>query len=316
MTTERLSWIGVAATIGIMTVLLIAAARESSRMEKAQTAQRADAIQRGTDLYAMNCAECHGSHGQGDITEDATKLDDKYLRNREWDYLYKSIARGLVNTDMAAFHLDEGGTFNRQHIESLVTIIKYASWDDVAVRVAELGMVSEDELALADTYALAEAAAGMPVIIVEPTQVPTAAPPTTDTMPQSDPTMPQSIAIVPTAESGSDSLPDIAVAPTEATNDDALPSIAVVPTDDDTAHTLDAALSLYATYCAECHGARGEGIDDIPAVNTAAVQNMSTRELGRISFNNTQIEGHDDFIAPSEQLALIELMQQGFPQGD
>lgn len=336
--TGRAVWIGVIATGAIMLVMMVAAVREPSRLDDASAEQRAAALQRGMDLYAFHCAECHGSRGQGEVQEDATTLNDDYMRSQDVDWLYKAIERGRDDTDMAAFHIDEGGALNRQQIESLITVIRHGSWDVVAVRVTELDMISEEELALADQYAFEEATAGMPVIMVVPTPAApddtgsSSAPSDTDAP---DTAPPPVILVAPTEsapQTTNDTLPMIAIAPTtESTGaaDSALPVIAVNPTDTPLAvisvqptaaagesDDLRLALNLYATYCAECHGVRGEGVDDYPPLNSGNVQAMSSRELGRISFDNPQVEGHDDILSPDEKLALIALMQRGFPQGE
>lgn len=145
--THRITWIGTIATAIIMIVMLIAATREPVRIDSARAEQHAEAIQRGMDLYAFHCAECHGSQGQGEIQEDATDLSDEYMRNQDTDFLYKAIARGRNDTEMAAFFIDEGGALNRQQIESLITTIKAGMWAEVAIRVSELGMISDEELA-------------------------------------------------------------------------------------------------------------------------------------------------------------------------
>lgn len=320
--TGRAVWIGVIATGAIMLVMMVAAVREPSRLDHVSAQQRAAALQRGMDLYAFHCAECHGSRGQGEVTEDATTLNDDYMRHQDADWLYKTIERGRDDTEMAAFHIDEGGALNRQQIESLVTVIRHGSWDAVAVRVAELDMISEEELALADQDAFEAAAAGMPVIMVVPTPMASdntgssSVPPDTDT---TDTTPPLVIMVAPTEdlpEAANDMLPMIAVDPTGMPT---LTIIGVQPTATKDIGALDdlrPVLNLYATYCAECHGVRGEGVDDYPSLDTPNVQAMSSRELGRISFDNPQIEGHDDMLAPDETLALIALMQRGFSQGE
>ncbi len=329
--TGRAVWIGMVATSAIMLVMMVVAVREPSRLEDASAEQRATALQRGMDLYAFHCAECHGSRGQGEVQEDATTLNDDYMRSQDANWLYKAIERGRDDTDMAAFHIDEGGALNRQQIESLITVIRHSSWDTVAVRVAELDMISEEELALADQYAFEEATAGMPVIMVVPT--PAASGGTSADSAAAD-ASPPVILVAPTESvpaAANNALPMIAIAPTEGSGaaDNTLPMIAVAPTDTSLAvigvqptaaaggsDDLRPALNLYATYCAECHGVRGEGVDDYPPLNTGSVQAISSRELGHISFDNPQVQGHDDILSPDEKLALIALMQRGFPQGE
>ena len=366
--TQRLTWTGVAATAAIVIVLSTAAANETARQQRARDGLRADAIVRGMDLYALNCAECHGSYGQGDIQEDATQLDDDYIRAQTEDWLFKAISRGRDDTEMAAFLIDEGGALNRQQIEGLITLIYDGSWDVVAVRVNELGMVSEEELVLAQAemteVSSADLVAGEsetpaepgdvppvimiaptgdadsvseapPVIIVQPTQSiadttapENAAPPVIAVEPTSSGDAPPVILVAPTENASGDvpppvilvqptalsegSLPEIAVVPTEAP----LSEVVIVPTDNASSWDRAAAMSSYDTYCASCHGAAGQGTGSGPVLATATVQAMSGGELSRISFQNSEIEGHDEFLSPGQMSGLILLMQSGSYTGE
>lgn len=192
-TVSTLSRIGLAATVAIMLILGLAAVREPSRQSAARNAQQTRALERGSDLYALHCAECHGSRGQGNITENATELNTEYLRAQDADKLYDTIERGRANTEMAAFGLDQGGVLNGQQIRYLVTLIQAGSWDSIAARAAELGMISPEELALAAAASapaspetpLPAAVAGapanrLPVIPVVPTATPAPSGPSPD----------------------------------------------------------------------------------------------------------------------------------------
>lgn len=148
-TVSNLSRIGLVGTVAIILILGLAAVREPSRQDAARSERQDQAITMGTDLYALHCAECHGSLGQGNITEAATELNTEYMRAQEADWLYDTIALGRSDTEMAAFSLDRGGALNGQQIRHLVTLIRTGTWDTIAARVAELGMVSQEEIALA-----------------------------------------------------------------------------------------------------------------------------------------------------------------------
>ena len=56
-TVSTLSRIGLAATVAIILILGLAAVREPSRQGAAQNAQQIRALEMGTDLYALHCAE-------------------------------------------------------------------------------------------------------------------------------------------------------------------------------------------------------------------------------------------------------------------
>lgn len=137
--------LGMFSTIFIGVLLVIAALYEPTRQEEAAAAQHEETLRRGMDLYAFHCAECHGSYGQGDIQYEAQRLNDAYMRSQDYDWLYKAIARGSADTEMVAFHYNEGGLLNDQQIDSIVVLIQAADWERTAARVAALGQVSSIE---------------------------------------------------------------------------------------------------------------------------------------------------------------------------
>jgi mono/diheme cytochrome c family protein len=201
------------------------------------------------DLYALHCAECHGSRGQGEIGQDAAKLDDDYMRSRQADWLYKVIARGRSDTEMAAFHLEEGGVLNRQQIDSLVT---------VAARVAELGMISEEELALASS--------GEPVEALE---------------------SPPEMAGVSAAEGQAYSM-DSAPTTVIVTQDDRFPNDPPGP------HATDemSGRRMYKEFCEECHGQQGMGTADAPQLG--ALNAIKIAETVRDGPEDMDVFTHDD----------------------
>ena len=136
--TRELTLIGVLATLLIVVVLGLAAWREPARQEDAEIALRVAAVTEGMDLFAENCAVCHGAQGEGLGTTPA--LNSEAVRSMDYETLFKTIARGRYGTKMAAYSVEEGGIFTDAQIDALVTLIQYANWDAVAARVDELGL--------------------------------------------------------------------------------------------------------------------------------------------------------------------------------
>ncbi len=276
----RLSFVAIFAIIGLLT---FTAGQENARQQSARQLLRGQSITRGTDLYAYNCAECHGSAGQGDIQPDATRLSDDYMRSQDEDWLFKSISRGRDDTEMAPFHLDEGGAFNHQQVNDLVALIKYGSWDVITARVVQLDRVSPEEMALA---------AAVETVTSEPDELPL-------------------IAVQQPANTDTGTLPLIAVQPTA--NADTLPLIAVLPSqtpESDTNQKL-AGMTVYATHCAACHGEQGEGTNETTILRQERLKQLSADELIRISFANPGINGHNAELTQQEIDSLVYLMQTG-----
>ncbi|NDJ86711.1 MAG: c-type cytochrome [Chloroflexi bacterium] len=141
--TRSMRWLGFLATLMIVVSLITAIVREPDRQEEALEAHREHAFAEAMDLYALNCAECHGAAGEGlDIHPE---LDADFVRGKDYHILFITIERGRHNTEMTAFGLNEGGNLTTAQIDNLVTLIQYGSWQDTAQRVADLGMTPPEE---------------------------------------------------------------------------------------------------------------------------------------------------------------------------
>ncbi len=133
--TREMAWMGFLATLLIVVVMGVNLLRESDQQAQAEQEQRIDAIRTSIDLYAENCAICHGAAGEG-----LGATPPLVGTGMEADDIFKTIERGRYNTTMAAYAVDEGGIFTRTEINSLVTLIEYVNWGVVAARVDELGL--------------------------------------------------------------------------------------------------------------------------------------------------------------------------------
>jgi mono/diheme cytochrome c family protein len=140
--TRELTWMGLLATLIIVVVAGVAVMREPSRQEDALIDQRIEAVRAGTDLFAENCAVCHGSSGEGLGATPA--LNSPAVRDMDYDVLTHTVERGRYNTVMAAYSVDEGGILTNAEIENLVAVIQYANWETVAARVDALGLTPSE----------------------------------------------------------------------------------------------------------------------------------------------------------------------------
>lgn len=136
--TRNMIWIGFFATLLIFITLGTAFLREPNRQADALLEQRIVAVTEGTDLFAENCAVCHGASGEGLAAYPA--LNSDALRTMDEVDLFRTIERGRYNTAMAAYGVEEGGIFTNAEIDNLMAVIQLADWQAVAVRVADLGL--------------------------------------------------------------------------------------------------------------------------------------------------------------------------------
>ena len=94
----------------------------------------------GSDLYSINCVECHGPDGEGGIIAGVEGLEGVELKSissrdemytRSDDTLYAIIDYGQQDLGMQPFGLAYGGELKKSEIEAMVLFMRYA-WDDRA----------------------------------------------------------------------------------------------------------------------------------------------------------------------------------------
>jgi mono/diheme cytochrome c family protein len=144
--TSRMSWIGLLATFAILIVIPIYAWTEPERQDKLLDNFRKEAVLSATDLYAENCAVCHGASGEGIAGNPPLQL--QAVRSMPTSDLASVIADGRYNTQMAAWSVEKGGIFTTQQVDDLVTLIQHANWDYIGARVAELGLTPPEVIKL------------------------------------------------------------------------------------------------------------------------------------------------------------------------
>ena len=117
---------------------------EPQRQAAASNEQVHMASERGAILFAENCVVCHGVDGLGKagagfaLNVEGNKAPDDEKRAS----LYQTIARGRQNSlgtepNMPAFLNTEGGGFNEQQINDLITFIGCGDWSEIPKIVTE-----------------------------------------------------------------------------------------------------------------------------------------------------------------------------------
>jgi mono/diheme cytochrome c family protein len=94
----------------------------------------------GTDLYSINCVECHGAEGEGGEVKGVEGLEGVVLAPINAsdtmytftdDTLYNIIAYGQPDQGMTPFARQYGGELGPGDIDAIVAFMRY-SWDDRA----------------------------------------------------------------------------------------------------------------------------------------------------------------------------------------
>ena len=129
---------GFLATLVILVIVPIYSFIEPTHQESLLDSYYTTAVLSSTDLYAENCAVCHGAAGEG--IGDTPALNTDAVRTMSENDLSKVISRGRSNTLMAAWAAEEGGIFSNSQIADFTTFIQQTNWDYVGTRVAELGL--------------------------------------------------------------------------------------------------------------------------------------------------------------------------------
>src|SRR3989442_1937671 len=125
-------------------------------------------IERGANIYASLCFDCHGKRGQGDVGVGLplNRADNAYRAScgpngedvngkkckqsdddKTRDFLTKTIARGrsfpAPRYSMPAWSRDEGGQLNQEQINQVVNFIMYGNWDRILQIREETGLALE-----------------------------------------------------------------------------------------------------------------------------------------------------------------------------
>ncbi len=117
--------------VGVLLVLVYLLTNDTGRAQSDERV-RAEQIERGQQLFAANCAVCHGNRGQGGV---GLKLD--YPANRptseaqatqRTEYLTRTLTNGRPGTYMPAWAIMNGGPLNEEQIGALVAMIEYGDW--------------------------------------------------------------------------------------------------------------------------------------------------------------------------------------------
>jgi mono/diheme cytochrome c family protein len=109
-----------------MVVLIVAfplyRLREPSLRADATALQQQSYEKTGGELFATNCAACHGTQGTGGI--GPTLNAKEFLTTTNDNQIAMLITGGISGSIMSAWGLDYGGSFTDEQIRQLVTYLR------------------------------------------------------------------------------------------------------------------------------------------------------------------------------------------------
>lgn len=115
-------------TLAVLFSFQVYLLREPGRIARDIARDQAVAMSAGGELFAQNCASCHGENGEG---VDAPALNDKtFLSETHDDVIFNIINSGIPGTEMPAWNLAHGGPFTDQQVRQLVAYIR--NWEATA----------------------------------------------------------------------------------------------------------------------------------------------------------------------------------------
>lgn len=96
-------------------------------------------IARGQEIFAANCATCHGNAGQGGVglplNIAANHPKGEAAESQRRTYLTRTLVYGRPGTFMQPWSNTNGGPLNSEQINALVTMIMYGNWEETAAHV-------------------------------------------------------------------------------------------------------------------------------------------------------------------------------------
>jgi len=77
----------------------------------------------GTQLFAANCAQCHGAQASGGGNAP-TLNSQQFLKQTSDDQIRSLISTGVPGSAMSAWSLDNGGTLTDEQVSQIVTYVR------------------------------------------------------------------------------------------------------------------------------------------------------------------------------------------------
>lgn len=132
------SWLGVGLffSMTILITLGIYGNTEPDRRVATQARFTAERVERGVELYAENCARCHGERGEGSRRLGPALNTAEYLAEASDQSIFDTITDGRPNTSMPAWGQTNGGPFTVEEVKDLTAFIR--AWEPASPSVVEV----------------------------------------------------------------------------------------------------------------------------------------------------------------------------------
>ncbi len=283
--------------------------REPARLEADAAADLEASVRAGEELFAANCASCHGLQGEG---IDAPALNSKTLLSSVSDeQLLGLIRSGVPGTGMPAWAQDFGGSLTDEEIRQIISYLR--TWEATAPDLTPQSS-APDPVRGAEIYASicvvchGEQGAGTDraPALNDPALLATFDDDWfRETIAQGRPSggMPTWGTVLSPADI--DNLVALLAAWREGVSVD--PAAAAGPPDGE---------ALFAANCAACHGARGEGGVGPALLENTFVASQSDADLAAFLLAGrpgTAMTGFEGRMTRAQVTAIVELLRSWEP---
>jgi len=250
---ERKIILGWLLTLVIVIFMLVYWLNEPNRMVVDSEEFRLEAVHRGEELYADHCASCHGDEGQGIPNVGSVLNSRDFLGLYDDKAIRAATSDGRPNTLMAAYVQEKGGPLRDNQIEDLVAFVR--NWEETAP-------VLPTAVPVIDAASLyAQYCAGCHGPNGEGTDAISLALNSKGFLDRTDDALLHQLTAQGRPEQG---MPAFAG---ELSSAEINSLVAFIRAWEATAPEVELGReTLYARYCAFCHGADGEGAPNVPVV--------------------------------------------------
>lgn len=115
-------WFGVIVLVIMVAAFPLYRTVDRQRRATALNAQQQALVTSGAHLWQLNCASCHGEHGQG---VDAPALNSQqFLGSVTDEQMRRIISVGISGTEMPAWSNEFGGPLTDQELASIVAYLR------------------------------------------------------------------------------------------------------------------------------------------------------------------------------------------------
>jgi mono/diheme cytochrome c family protein len=291
---ERKIILGWGLTLVTAIFVLVYWLNEPNRMALAREEFRLEAVHRGAELYADHCARCHGDEGRG-IDNLGPPLNSKNFLDLYDDQAILAVPReGRPNTMMSAFAEEQGGPLRDSQLKDLVAFIR--NWEETAPLLPEATPVID----AASLYA--QYCAGCHGPNGEGTDAVSLALNSKGFLDRTDDALLYQLTAQGRPEQGMPAFAGV------LSNEEINALVAFIRAWEATAPDVQLAEeTLYARYCAFCHGPNGEGATNVPVVLNSQ-QFLAAHDddyLGRVV-----AQGHENMPPWSEEQGGVLTTEQ------